>query len=487
MTKVLEAASWQGRIFSGGWTAGGGAALEVLDKATDEVLAVVGSAAPEDVRRAGELATRAQRGWAPTPGKEKARILRRAAALLEERTEELTDWILRETGGIRPKAAFEINYAIDRLYATSALCTQSHGELVAPADPEQTSIAQRVPVGVVGQITPWNAPLALGMRALAPALALGNAVLLKPDPQTPVSGGFLIAEILEEAGLPEGLVHVLPGGPEIGESVVLDPSVTMVTFTGSSRVGRRVGELAGGALKRVSLELGGNNAIVILDDADIEVASSAGSFGSFFHQGQICMTAGRHLVHERVAAEYREAIARRARALPVGDPFTEEVAVGPMINRRQLDRVEEIVRGTEAAGAQVVAGGTHDGRYYQPTVIDGVRPEMPAFTEEIFGPVAPITIFSSDEEAIELVNRTEYGLSAAIQTRNPSRGLAIARRLRVGMVHVNDQTIADEPNAPVGGFGSSGNGGRFGSQAEWDEFTQWQWVTLRDRQREYPF
>src|SRR2546426_458255 len=267
MSKVLEAASWEGRIFSGGWTTGAGAEIEVLDKATDEVLAVVGSAAPEDVRQAGEMATRAQLVWAPTPGKEKSRILRLAAALFEERTEEITEWILRETGGIRPKAAFEINYAIDRLYATSAMCTQSYGELVAPTDPEQTSIAQRVPVGVVGQITPWNAPLALGLRGLAPALALGNAVLLKPDPQTPVSGGFLIAEILAEAGLPEGLIHVLPGGPEIGESVVLDPSVAMVTFTGSSRVGRRVGALAGGALKRGALELGGNNAIVILDDA----------------------------------------------------------------------------------------------------------------------------------------------------------------------------------------------------------------------------
>src|SRR5712691_10798015 len=474
MTKVLEAARWEGRIFSGGWTTGAGGAIEVLDKATDEVLAVVGSAAPDDVRRAGETATRAQRVWALMPGKEKARILRRAADLFEERTDEITEWILRETGGIRPKA-------------TSALCTQPYGELIAPTDPDQTSIAQRVPIGVVGAITPWNAPLALGMRALAPALALGNAVLLKPDPQTPVSGGFLIAEILQAAGLPEGLFHVLPGGAETGEALVLDRSVTMVTFTGSSLVGRRVGQLAGGALKKVSLELGGNNAIVILDDADVEVASSAGSFGSFFHQGQICMSAGRHLVHERVAEEYREAIARRARALPVGDPFTEEVAVGPMINHRQLERVEEIVRGTEAAGARVVAGGTHDGRYYQPTVIDGVLPDMPAFTEEIFGPVAPITIFSSDDEAIELVNRSEYGLSAAISTSNPSRGLAIARRLRVGMVHINDQTIADEPNAPLGGFGISGNGGRFGSQAEWDEFTQWQWVTLRDKQREYPF
>jgi benzaldehyde dehydrogenase (NAD) len=487
MTKVLEAASWERRIFSGGWTTGAGDAIEVLDKATDEVLAVVGSAAPADVRRAGETATRAQRAWALMPGKEKARILRRAAALFEERTDELTEWILRETGGIRPKAAFEINYAIDRLNATAALCTQPYGELVSPTDPDQMSIAQRVPIGVVGAITPWNAPLALAMRAVAPALALGNAVLLKPDPQTPVSGGFLIAEILDAAGLPEGVFHVLPGGAETGEAVVLDPSVTMVTFTGSTRVGRRVGELAGGALKRVSLELGGNNAMVILDDADVEVASSAGSFGSFFHQGQICMTAGRHLVHERIADEYREAIARRAQALPVGDPFTEDVAVGPMINARQLERVEQIVRDTEAAGARVVAGGTHDGRYYQPTVIDGVLPDMPAFTEEIFGPVAPITVFSSDDEAIELVNRSEYGLSAAISTSNPSRGLAIARRLRVGMVHINDQTIADEPNAPLGGFGISGNGGRFGSQAEWDEFTQWQWVTLRDKQREYPF
>jgi benzaldehyde dehydrogenase (NAD) len=487
MTGLLEKTEWEGRIYSGGWTEGSGGRLHVTDKATDEVLAVVGAASPADVRRAVEIARDAQPEWALTPGKERAGVLRRAAALLNERADEVTSWIVRETGSIGPKAGWELDYAIERLYATSGLCIQPYGELVAPAERGQTSIAQRLPVGVVGQITPWNAPLALALRALAPALALGNAVVLKPDPQTPVCGGLLLASILDQAGLPEGLVHVLPGGAETGEAIVTDPRVAMVTFTGSSRVGRRVGQLAGGALKKVSLELGGNNAIIVLDDADVEAASSAGSFGSFFHQGQICMTAGRHLVHETVADAYREALARRARALPVGNPHTDEVVIGPMINDRQLERVERIVAETTAAGARIVAGGTRDGRYYPATVLDAVGPDTPAFTEEIFGPVAPITTFATDEVAIGLANRTEYGLSAAIQTGNPARGLALARRLRAGMIHINDQTIADEPNAPLGGVGASGNGGRFGSMAEWDEFTQWQWVTVRDTPKTYPF
>jgi benzaldehyde dehydrogenase (NAD) len=487
MTGLLEQTEWEGRIYSGGWTEGSGGRLEVSDKATDEVLAVVGAASPADVRRAVEVARDAQPEWALTPGKERAGVLRRAAALLGEHAEEMTNWIVRETGSIGPKAGWELDYAIERLHATAALCIQPYGELVAPAERGQTSIAQRLPVGVVGQITPWNAPLALALRALAPALALGNAVVLKPDPQTPICGGLLLASILEQAGLPEGLVHVLPGGAETGEAIVTDPLVAMVTFTGSSRVGRRVGQLAGGALKKVSLELGGNNAIIVLDDVDVEAASSAGSFGSFFHQGQICMTAGRHLVHEPVADAYREALARRARALPVGNPHTHEVAIGPMINDRQIERVERIVAETTAAGARILAGGTRDGRYYPATVLDAVAPDTPAFTEEIFGPVAPITTFATDEEAIELANRTEYGLVAAIQTGNPARGLALARRLHAGMIHINDQTIADEPNAPLGGVGASGNGGRFGSMAEWDEFTQWQWVTVRDTPKTYPF
>jgi benzaldehyde dehydrogenase (NAD) len=487
MSGVLQQTEWEGRIYSGGFIEGSGGRLEVSDKATDEVLAEVGAASPADVRSAVDFARAVQPEWALTPGKERAGVLRRAAALLSERAEEMTSWIVRESGSIGPKAGWELDYAIQRLHASTGLCLQPYGELVAPAERGQTSIAQRLPVGVVGQITPWNAPLALALRALAPALALGNAVVLKPDPQTPICGGLLLASILEQAGLPDGLVHVLPGGAETGEAIVTDPLVAMVTFTGSSRVGRRVGQLAGGALKKVSLELGGNNAIIVLDDADVEAASSAGSFGSFFHQGQICMTAGRHLVHETVADDYREALARRARALPVGNPHTDAVAIGPMINDRQLERVERIVAETTAAGARILAGGTRDGRYYPATVLDAVAPDTPAFTEEIFGPVAPITTFAGDEEAIELANRTEYGLVAAIQTANPARGLALARRLHTGMIHINDQTIADEPNAPLGGVGISGNGGRFGSMAEWDEFTQWQWVTIRDTPKTYPF
>src|ERR1700716_4185680 len=225
MSGLLEQTEWEGGIYSGGFIEGSGGRLEVSDKAPDEVLSVVGAASRGDVRRAVDVARDAQPDWALTPGKERAGVLRRAAALLGERAEEVTNWIVRETGSIGPKGGWGLEYAIERLHATAALCIQPYGELVAPAERGQTSIAQRLPVGVVGQITPWNAPLALALRALAPALALGNAVVLKPDPQTPICGGLLLATILEQAGLPEGVGHVVPRAAETGEGLPNDPPV----------------------------------------------------------------------------------------------------------------------------------------------------------------------------------------------------------------------------------------------------------------------
>jgi benzaldehyde dehydrogenase (NAD) len=261
----------------------------------------------------------------------------------------------------------------------------------------------------------------------------------------------------------------------------------MISFTGSTAVGREVGATAGRTLKRVSLELGGNNALIVLDDADLEVASSAGAWSAFLHQGQICMTAGRHIVSAAVADEYLDRLAKRASALPVGDPFTEQVALGPLISERQLANVDRIVTESVAAGAQVRAGGTHDRLYYQPTVLADVSTSMPAFREEIFGPVAPVIVVQDDDEAVAVANDTEYGLVAAVQTGSPDRGREIAARLRTGIVHINDQTLNNDAYAPFGGTGASGNGSRFGSQSSWDEFTQWQWVTFRAQPHPFPF
>ncbi|MGI8780217.1 MAG: benzaldehyde dehydrogenase [Solirubrobacteraceae bacterium] len=485
---MLDRKRWQGRVFIGGtWEQPSGGTIEVREPATGELLARAGAASAADVRRAGEHAAEAQPDWARTPGAARAAVMRTAGLLLERQSGEIARWIMRETGSVRRKAQFEIEASFSEFMEAAALATQSQGELLAPTEAGQTNLARRLPIGVVGAITPWNSPLILAMRVLGPALALGNAVVLKPDPQTPVSGGVIVARLLEEAGLPAGVLQVLPGGADVGEAIVTDERIEMVSFTGSTEAGRRVGALAGARLKKVSLELGGNNAIIVLDDADLEAASSAASFGAFFHQGQICMTAGCHLVAEGIAERYGELLAARAGRLAVGDPNTADVAIGPMINDAQVERVDRIVHETVAAGATVLAGATHDGLFYRPTVLDAVTESMPAFAEEIFGPVAPISVFASDDDAIRLANRTAYGLVASVQTTSLSRGLAVAERLRTGIVHINDQTIADVANAPFGGMGHSGNGGRFGSPSNREEFTQWQWLTFREQQKTYTF
>jgi len=484
---LLETADWTGKIFNGGWVAASGGTLASTEPATGQVLAEVGSAGQDDVTRAAEQARAAQAAWAATPGHERAALMRRAARILEDNREEFETWLVREGGAIPGKAAFEVALVLGELWEAAALPTQPWGHLLPTAEPGRESIAQRLPLGVVGVISPWNFPQILSVRAVAPALALGNAVILKPDVHTAVSGGVLIGRLFEAAGLPAGVLHVLPGGAEAGSALTLDPNVAMISFTGSTAVGREVGAAAGRTLKRVSLELGGNNALIVLDDADVDVASSAGAWGAFLHQGQVCMTAGRHIVLEAVADEYLDRLAARASGLPVGDPNLEQVALGPLINERQLANVDRIVTETVAAGAQVRAGATHEGLFYRPTVLAGVTPKMAAFREEIFGPVAPVVVVRDDAEAVAVANDTEYGLVAAIQTGSRDRGRAIADQLRTGIVHVNDQTLNNDAFAPFGGIGASGNGSRFGSQSSWDEFTQWQWLTLRDQPHGFPF
>jgi benzaldehyde dehydrogenase (NAD) len=306
--KFLVEETWRGRVFGTEWRNAAGGSLDVLEPATGNKLTSVGHATAADVRKAAAEARAAQPGWAATPYEERAAILRKAARAFEDNQEELIPWIARETGGIPAKAGFEIHMVTEGLYRSAAMCTEPQG-VVLPSNPGRISIARRTPRGVIAVISPFNFPLILSMRAVGPALATGNTVILKPDPRTVMTGGFIIARAFEEAGLPKGVLHVLPGGAEAGEALCTDPEIATVSFTGSSNVGRRIGELAGKHLKKVQLELGGKNAVIVLEDADLEAAASAIAFGAWFHQGQICMTTGRILA----TAENRRIVNRETR------------------------------------------------------------------------------------------------------------------------------------------------------------------------------
>ncbi|MER5434114.1 benzaldehyde dehydrogenase [Streptomyces sp. NPDC002588] len=473
-----DAAEWTGKIYSDGWRWSEGGTQLVNEPATGRRLAEVGVASPGDVARAGVSAARAQRGWAGTPPAERAEVLLRAARELRDNSGAIREWIVRESGGVPAKGDYEIAAGLGQLAQAAGMSSLPLGEILSPSVPGQASHAWRVPLGVVGVINPWNAPLLFAMRALAPALALGNAVLLKPDPHTPVSGGVVVARLFEDAGLPEGLLHVLPGGPGTGEAVVADPHVAMVSFTGSAQAGRAVARAAGDRLKRVALELGGKNSIVVLDDADVDAAAAAGAMSTFGYQGQACVAAGRHVVHVGLVEAYTEALIGHAKALRVGDPREGGVALGPVISERQAAKIERIVEESVAAGARVLVGGRRDGLFYPPTVLDRVERTMPVFREEIFGPVAPVVAFRTDTEAVEIANDTEYGLTAAVHSRSLPRATALAGQLRTGMVHINDVTAKDAANAPFGGMGASGNGSRIGGTANLEQFTQWRWTTM---------
>jgi len=478
---------WSAKIYSNGWRDPGLGTEEVTEKATGATLGEIGIASPEDVSVAAATAREAQKEWAKTPGPRRGDVLREFSRLMLVHADELADQIVRETGSIRAKAQWEVHMSAREILEAGALGSLPLGVLTASAEAGRQSIARRIPVGVIGVITPWNSPFILGSRAIGPALAMGNAVILKPDSQTPVAGGVSFARLLEEAGLPPGLFHVLPGGAETGAALVKEPLVDMISFTGSTRVGRQIGSIAGGQLKRVSLELGGNNPYIVLDDADIEAAASAGAWGAFFHQGQICLTAGRHLVHERIAGAYAEALARKSKALVVGDPFDEKVQVGPIINERQAANVDRIVADTLVKGAKVLTGGSRNGLFFEPTVLTGVRPGMAAFDEEIFGPVAPITTFRTDDEAVELANASEYGLAAAVASADLARAQRVADRLHSGVIHINDQTVLHEVYGPIGGVGASGNGFNHSTLTNADQFSEWQWITTRSHIPAYPF
>ena len=401
--ELLASADWEGKAYDGSWKPLRGGVIDVREPATGEVLARVAAANPADVRDACALARLAQPQWGKMAYGDRAALFRKAAAIVEQNRADIAGLIGRETGGIVPKAMFEIDSVLYLLNEAAAMLTQPKG-LVLPSQDGCVSLARRVPHGVVGVISPFNFPFLLSCRAALPALATGNAVVLKPDPRTPVSGGVLLALLMQQAGLPPGVLCVLPGAADAGEALIVDPDVAMISFTGSTAVGRRVGELAGKNLKKVALELGGKNSLIILDDADLALAISGGSWASWLHQGQICMSAGRHLVHRSLADEYCRQMAEKAVHLPVGNPCTGQVALGPLITLKQTERVDRIVRESVKMGARLLAGGEANGQFYPATVLSNVTPDMPAYREEIFGPVVAVTPFETDDEAVALAN-----------------------------------------------------------------------------------
>ena len=394
---------------------------------------------------------------------------------------------MRETGASHSKMHHESNFAYGEILAAATLPWQPYGSLVPTVVKGRLSMVRRIPVGVVGTITPWNSPSVLGMRVVAPALALGNAVVLKPDPQTPVIGGAMFEAVFREAGLPEGCSRSSSAAPTSARRS--SPTRTSRWSRSPDRP-RPAGASAsspGGRLKKVSLELGGNNAFIVLDDADLDAATAAGAFSSFQFQGQVCFAAGRHIVHESLAGDYVDALARQGAALRMGDPYREDVQLGPIVNEKQVSRVDDIVRRSIDGGARLVTGGSHEGLFYQPTVLADVTQDLPAWTDEIFGPVAPVTTFRTDEEALALANSSEYGLVGTVYSRSISRGLSVAHRIKAGMVHVNDGPLNDEATSRSAAPGISGNGSRYGGEANLDNFTEWQWVTVRDEPPTFPF
>ncbi|QVQ50906.1 aldehyde dehydrogenase family protein [Spiractinospora alimapuensis] len=402
-----------------------------------------------------------QRRWGEVSAQERCAAIAGLERAIEAHREELVFWLTREAGATRAKAEREVAAAKAEVRFAATLAPYIERTVSTSGDRDQ-SVDLR-PVGVVSVITPFNAPLVLAMRCLAPALAAGNSVVLKPDPRTPVSGGLLLPYILRAAGLPSGLLTVLPGDAAVGEVLCEHPAVGSVLFTGSTPVGRRVGALAGANLKKCGLELGGKNPFIVFADADVEHAAACAVRSGFLHSGQICMAAGRYLVEEQVLDDFSAAFVDRAARLIVGDPAVDDVDMGPLIDESSVDRVATIAEESILAGAELLLGPVIRSRFMRPVVLGGVDASMPIWNQEVFGPVAGIRSFAGISQLLEFEARSPFGLVASVHTSSTDTAAAVANSLRCGTVRVNDVTNHDAPDTPMTGWGESGNGTAFGS------------------------
>ena len=479
-TQIFYAGSWR--------EVSSGQSFEVFNPANGEVCSRVADASQDDVKHAIAAAFEAKEDWAALSHTRRAAYLLKAADIMDERQQEFVDALVQEGGSWIGKAMFETGYSAEALRTAAAMVFHMNGE-VLPSEHGKLSMAIRQPLGVISVISPWNFPLLLSVRGFAVAMAIGNTIVLKPSEETPLCGGLLLAEVFEAAGLPAGVFNVVTCSRaavrEVGDELISNPAVRGISFTGSTAVGRQISAQAGSLLKKACLELGGKDALIILDDADMERAVNAATFGSFMHQGQICMSVERIIVHQAIAEQFIERFVAKVKTLGMGDPSSMGDVIGPLINQKQLQNVHGQVTDAIDKGAKLLTGGNYQGLFYEPTVLSGVRPDMKIFREETFGPVAPVVVVADTEEAIAVANDSEFGLSAGIITRDEERGMEVAHRLETGMAHINDSSVNDEAHAPFGGVKNSGMG-RQNGRASVEAFSELRWITLDRGGRQYP-
>lgn len=468
--------------------ASGGATYERHDPFTGKLATRAAAATTKDAVAAVEAAAAAFPAWSKTGPGERRALLLKAADVMASKAAEFTKLMLEETGATAPWAGFNVMLASNMLREAASMTTQISGEVIPSDKPGTLAMAIRQPAGVCLGIAPWNAPVILGTRAVAMPIACGNTVVLKASEQCPGTHR-LIGQVLVEAGLPKGVINVVTNDPAdaagIVETLIAHPAVKRVNFTGSTGVGRIIGELAGRHLKPALLELGGKAPLLVLDDADIDGAVNAAVFGAFMHQGQICMSTERLIVDEKIADRFVEKLAARAASLPAGDP-RGHVVLGSLISEKSAKKMEELIADAVAKGATLAAGGKRTGSVVEATVLDHVTSDMRVYSEESFGPVKPVIRVEGEDEAIRVANDTEYGLSAAVFSKDVQRALAVAARIESGICHINGPTVHDEAQMPFGGIKGSGYG-RFGGKAAIAEFTDLRWVTIEDPGQHYPF
>jgi len=444
-----------------------------------EVYARVAAGTAADVTRAADAAEAAFPGWSRVGAFERREIFLRAADVMVKRREEAIAALARETGASRVFSEYNVLFCIQVLREAAAAITRPMGELLPTSIPGAYSIAQRIPLGVVGAISPWNAPLVLGMRSIAIPLAVGNTVVMKPSEDAPITCGLLLADVLAEAGLPAGVLNVvtndLADAGDVVAALVADPRVRNVNFTGSTNVGRIIGVQAAQHLKPAVLELGGKNPLIILEDADLDLAVDAAVFGAFMNSGQICMSTDRIIIHKSLAGSFIPRYVERVKSLTVGDPEDPATIVGPLINTRGARRVSALVKDAIGKGAKALTGDGAiegpNGTLLRPAVLTDVTTDMGIFASEIFGPATVIHPVDSTDAAVDLANDTEYGLTGGVISRDLGAALDVVSRVRSGIIHINDQGIGDEPMAPFGGVKNSGYG-KFGGAAGIESFTE---------------
>lgn len=481
---------YEGQSIDGVWRAGKfGETLAVINPYSAQQIAEISLASLEDLDAAYIAAEKAQIEWASIPASKKREIFLCAVEIVDRRHAEIVDLIIAESGSTRLKAEMEWASVRDTFLEVSGIPSRVEGRIMATDVAGKEVRVHRGPLGVIGIISPWNWPMHLSTRSIAPALALGNAVVVKPAEETPITGGLLIAKIYEEAGLPPGVLNVVVGRSAIiGDAFTLHPVPKFISFTGSTRVGRHIGQLAmqGPTLKRVGLELGGNAPCVILDDADLDLAVRGALFGRFLHQGQICMSTNRIIVDAAIYDDFVSLFVERVSKLTYGDPNLMETNIGPIISKRQLDGICAKIREAKDAGIHLALGGEPQGQVLPPHVFVDVDNASALAQSELFGPVAPIIKAHGEKHALILANETEFGLSSAVFTRDEGRGLRFAKRLQTGMTHINDISVADSPNTMFGGEKNSGIG-RFNSDWIIAEFTCDHLITMQGEPRQYPF